>query len=96
MRGRGDVGCRGWVARQRVPPLSPARLDCQIRVWYNRSIHELALVDHAGAFCPATFRFLPPCAADFAGREKIGVRFAVNRYRPKATRTLRRPRANPA
>ena len=57
---RGTNGRRIWAACQRASPLRAIRLDCQIRVWYNRSVHELALVDRAGAGPPATGLFSPP------------------------------------
>ena len=62
VRGRGGDGCwagRGRAARHGATPLRIAGLGCPEGCWYNRSIHELTLVDHAGAVRPATGFFVP-------------------------------------
>lgn len=52
-------------------PLRTAKLVCRSRGWYNRKIHELALVDHAGAVRPATGFFAPPVCHRFYRPRKI-------------------------
>lgn len=95
------LGLGGKRARQlssprpRAPSPRIARLDCRKRVWYNRSIHELALVDQAGAGRFATGFFCAQSVPQISQTVKSLVRALLPDRSPVYSHTAR-PRPSPA
>lgn len=64
-----------------APPFRILGLGYPEGCWYNRSIHEFALVDHAGAVRPATGFFAHHTIPQFSLiAKKAGARFTTKTF----------------